>query len=220
MIYDFNFGQNFTALLPARLRLPRWVAWMSVLAIPLQWARDMFFNSYVNGSTDPIYIGGFSYIKGRRVRYGTAIYEAINVPPIGANPTDANYWYKVQDSWVGLAERITYTSQKIRLEYALNRNFGVTVSLPFAGADHATQIYIPNSTAANNPFVIGGATPSVVYATEAYATNYVINSYNLNGLDFSVYVPSSYYSPTIALSMAQFIDKYVTAGILYTITPY
>lgn len=220
MIYDFNFSQNFTALLPARLRLTRWMAWMSVLAVPLQWARDMFFNSYVNGSSDPIYSAIVGYIKGRRVRYGTAIYEAINVPPVGTLPTDANYWYKVQDSWVGFAERITYTAQKIRLEYALNRNFGINVSLPFAGSDHATQIYIVNSTAANNPFVIGGATPSVVYATDAYATNYVINSYDLSGSGFIVYVPAGYHSPTIALSMAQFIDKYVTAGILYTITSY
>jgi len=157
-IYDQTETQINENLLPPQRRLPKWLAWLSVLSTPLQWIHDLVFTDYYGGSPASNWLNGFLYHFGDRVKYiDNAVYESVNLIAFVSatspnndlyNPTTGvGNWMRVLDSFIGVAERVRYNGKLIMLEWVLNRYFGGVStlpipSLPFTGASHVNQIYI------------------------------------------------------------------------------
>lgn len=211
-IFDLTYIDRNTELLPPHKRKPKYLALIRVLSEPMQYLHDLFFTDYLNGSNAPIYIAGL-YNPGDRVRWiDNGIYEAIVVT--GNDPSIASDWMRVQDVFIGLNERAAYNSQKIVLEFLLNRYF----------APNTTDIYITNNPLNNNVFIIGETEfqSSIVYASEFYSTNFVRDAYAFNTFSFTVFIPTAVFA---ALNNEEGViraiaDKYVLAGITYDIQTY
>lgn len=213
-IYDITFSGLWEQVLPSRKRLATWLAMGAALLTPLQWLRDNFFDRYADGSSDPAYSGVTAYISGDRVIYtDRAVYECI-LASTGNDPSDTTYWIKIQENFIGLRERAHYNSQKIVLEYALNRWFGVT---------SAPLIYIENNVLINNSMIIGvdETETSAVALNENESLDAVGPTGTNNGTAFTIYVPAAVWNPLAATDLQReaiiksFADQYVLAGITY-----
>ncbi len=118
-------------------------------------------------------------INGGGIYYGdNAVYEALTTVPSGIQPNGTNvvpgtapawvvdsvsavdwlttgnnsnpfYWVKVQQNFIGAAERANYSCQKIIYEYALNKWFNTTFRQPVSGT---SDIYIETNTVDDNGF--------------------------------------------------------------------
>lgn len=117
------FGTNFV---PPKRRSSDMVAWVNTLLYPLQVLYDTMFGTYKDGNSASNYNNGTSYAIGDQVKYiDRAIYQCY-VATTGNIPTDTNYWFKIQDLWIGVEQRMKYNAQPFVLEYALNEYFGTT----------------------------------------------------------------------------------------------
>lgn len=213
-IYDITFSGLWEQVLPSQKRLATWLAMGAVLLSPLQWLRDNFFARYADGSSDAVYSSVTAYLPGDRVIYtDRAVYECL-LASTGNNPSDTTYWIKIQDVFIGLRERSHYNSQKIVLEYALNRWFSVT---------SAPLIYIDNNALVNNAMLVGIDEPetSTIAINENESLDAVGLTASNNGTAFTIWVPTAVWN-TIAASdpdrtsiIKSFADQFVLAGITY-----
>jgi hypothetical protein len=232
-IYDIDFNLQADNLNPPSKRLPKITAFLKALMKPLQWLRDSFFDDYVQGQQYSAWSSGTTYSFGDRVTYtDRGNYEYINETASSGNlPTDEDYWYKIQDVYLGLNERSKYNAQKIMLERVLNTYFNTS---PTATPD----IYIDNNDTFAQNFVthpLGSGNTVNVYSGPSYQDSFVFSlSYVAQTNCFTVNVP-------IALSNAltseapdsvpnisdnresiikALIDKYNTASVGYNIVTY
>lgn len=156
-IYSYTVNSVIARLLPPILRQSKHIAWICVLGTPARYNVERM-NKYFDGDGSPDWLIGTSYMKYFTVRWNNnAIYESkvagnLGIMPTGDPLSDTN-WRKVQDSYIGLNERVRYNGQLIVLQYALNRHFRIT-SAPF--------IYVESTAPAFNVFV-----PLAVYNTLA-----------------------------------------------------
>lgn len=220
-VYDINYNQLAEEQTPIDERQPIVLAWLRSLVKPLQYLRDLFFTSYADGSTAPDFNALTAYTKGQQVRYvDNAIYEAL-VATTGNLPSDPLFWFKVQDVFIGVRERLKYNSRKIVLEAILNKWFRVA-ALP------ADQIYIENNDIYGTAFLMGGSgeTSSSMADNSAYQQFFLGESYTFATYAFTIYVPSAVFAgidadPTNAENIIRAIaDKYVIAGMLYNVVTY
>lgn len=227
-IYIIVFNTVFKQLLPPNKRKTIMIAFFKVLAKPLQWLRDLLFDTYADGFTGNIYSAVTTYNKGDRVRYiDRKVYECLENSVTGvAPPTDTDKWLEIQDLWIGLRERGKYNAQRMVLEYALNKWFDTT----FAYAPSTSDIYIVNNTLALSAFWISdsdSASPSYCAAADLYSDFWIGDAdYDPNTDHFTIYIPVAVYN---ALSsdpasretiVRAFVDRYNTTGITYNVTTY
>lgn len=225
-IYDIDFSQVANNNLPTKKRLPKWKAWLLSLLTPLQWLRDLFFNEYRKGSSAVDWDAVSTFTKGTRIRYiDNGIYEAIIAVPANKVPTNATYWIKVTDNFIGSDERVKYSGQKMTLEWALNKYFKTVFRYPISGL---SDIYITNETVYIDVFTIGigDIDSSASYLTEQYQQEYVHPYSNFSQIDFTIHIPTAVWT-ALGSTTAQrdniirrFADKYVVAGFLYVIVQY
>jgi len=228
-IYDLNFYNWVVNSLPVLKRTERAVQWLTSLCSPLQWLHDNFFNEYANGSGSALYSGATTYATGDRVvdDLNNGVYES-QATQTGVQPstaTDAE-WQKVSDDWRGLRERVKYNSQKITLEYALNKWFRTNWVQP----DNDTtptrpDIYIDNNLITNLAFVAfaNDADSSDAFAADLFQQNFIVDSYAFSGNWFTIYVPIAVYTALGAQAddkIKAIAGKYVIAGITYNIDQY
>jgi hypothetical protein len=220
-VYDINYNQLAEEQTPIDERQPIVLAWLRSLVKPLQYLRDLFFNSYADGSAAPDYNALTAYAKGDQVRHvDNAIYEAL-VPTTGNLPSDPLFWFKVQDVFIGIRERLKYNSRKIVLEAILNKWFRVA-ALP------ADQIYIENNDMYGTAFLLGetGPTSSSMPTLSANQQFFLGNTYTYDINAFTIYVPVAVFTgldpdPTNAENIIRAIaDKYVIAGMIYNVVTY
>lgn len=237
-IYNQNESQIATSLLPIKRRKPKWIAWMTSVMNPLQWLHDLSVGDYYGGSSAATWTSGNPYVFLDRVIYfDGSVYELQNVAGLTSSvppPQDIANWYRVLDTWVGVAERVKYTGQKIMIEYLINKYFSIispsiAPSIPFMAASHTTQIYIVNN-ATNKGFYMGnglGAFQSFMGNGSGNFQGFLGNSYLIDF--FTVFVPvavdaaiaSKQVSGITAESVVRSIlDKYVEAGKLYDYQTY
>jgi hypothetical protein len=220
MRYDLDYSIVGLQLLPPDKRRTRQIAWVKALLAPLQYMHGIVFLSYKQGSPAPQYAGG-AYNKGDRVVYFFSVYEALE--NTATLPTDQTGWVKIQESFIGLDERVKYTGQKIVLEYALNKWFVTQFRQPPALSD----IYITTNLIPTGSFIVGGTehTSSVVYS--GGSSDYIYNDLATGGVkNMNVNIPVAVFNALAATNAQResivraFVNKYITAGITYNVVTY
>lgn len=189
--YNVNFSNVWQNLMPPNKRLTKYLAWGKVLVYPLQWLHSRLFLDYKEGTIYLDWVVSTAYTKNTFVRYtNKSIYYCIqdHTSSSTINPLDTNYWYKTQDNFIGVTERMKYTSQIILFEYALNRWFGLT----FVQPPSVNPIYINTNDIDINSFLVSSDDANSAYA--AYAGNealqYVGLSYDsTDNNSFTIYYP-------------------------------
>jgi hypothetical protein len=227
-LYDIDYTNLAYNLTPQTRRKPRFIAWIRALLEPAKWAGDLLFQEYANGSDAPVWQGfPFEYNTGEKVRSGFAIYESLideNVDQVPQNSPGS--WIKVCDDFRGVRERVLYNSQKIKLEYILNRWFGTNWVQPDSmTAPTRPDIYIDNNVLQNMAFTVyeDDTNSSKVFASDLFTEQFIMDDYDFIGDAFTIYVPAGFYAGLGTFAEAQIraiADKYVIAGITYTIQTY
>ena len=205
-IYNITFSLQATNLLPPSKRSNPFIAWMSCLLYPIQWCRNLMFETYANGDdTIALYNPSTSYVKTNRVRYNNSLYEVVVSPPTsGVNPLNTDYWIIIQADWRGVRERIKYNGQKLILEYLVNRWFGTTFNQPAIGN---SAIWIQELVTDGSAFLIGASEndTSLIAAEEIYQIDFIATTYTAQYNDFQVNYPLSLIPSTSSPLYAQLV---------------
>lgn len=159
-VYNYTVNLVTARLLPPLLRVAKQIAWLRVLGTPFQWNVDRL-NKFNDGDNSIDWDIATNYSIYDTVRWSdNSIYESRVSSNLGVKPTgdtlSATNWYKVQDHYIGINERVRYNGQIIVLAYALNRQFRIT-SAPFIYVEQLSptfEVYVPlavyNALAGNN----------------------------------------------------------------------
>jgi hypothetical protein len=225
-----TFAVNF---LPPKKRLPIYKAWTKTLLKPLQVLYNTMFGTFKDGNAAALYNGATAYAVGNQVKYtDKAIYQCW-VASTGNLPTNTNYWFKIQDKFVGIEPRMKYNAQHLLFEWALNEWFGTT----FVNTPGASDIYIDAGAADLGAFYVGltETESSYVVFDEPEATAF-IQALNLTtaGISFTINVPlitanaltteTANTVPNISANreniIRQIADLYNYAGITYNVITY
>lgn len=211
-IYKITYSLQATNLLPPNKRSSPFIAWLTSLTYPIQWSRDLMFNTYANGDSNIIlYNATISYIKTNRVRFNNGLYECILTPPkIGIDPNNTLYWNQIQADWRGVRERIKYNGQKLILEYVLNRWFNTVFRQPSQGN---SDIWIQQLVTDDGSFLIGAVESStaMIAGDEFYQTDLIPNNYNALINDFQVNYPLALMPSTTSalfLQLKSLVNQY------------
>jgi len=222
--FKINFQKKAIELTPPDKRSNSFIGWVSALFSQLQYNSDSLFTDYKEGAG---YVAPYNvlvvYSQYNRVRYGQSIYESL-IDGNTYNPTDSNYWRVYQEYFVGVDERILYNSKVLVLEYALNTRFGSTFNQPPIQSD----IFLTVNTIPSRPFQVGSDefNSSVTYSDKSL--EFVVNEYfaPVATANLNINVPIALFNSlanddnTRTNIIRTFADKYVPAGILYTIITY
>ena len=228
-IFTLSYSIFTERLTPPSKRVARFLAWLRALTSPLQWLHGNVLDTYADGDFAADWDVATQYAIYDRIRYEDgSIYEAIALPPLATIPTITTYWYKVAESWIGANERTVYNSQSLMFEYAANKHFNTTFRQPNdVSSPTRSEIYTSNDNG-NIPFAVSLTSDisDAVYISEALATNAVYEAYTVTTTNFTLYIPLVTFTAlgtdnTIRESKARaFADKYIIAGMIYTVTPY
>jgi hypothetical protein len=230
--YNINFSNTWQNLMPPNKRLTKYLAWGKVLVYPLQWLHQVFFVEYKDGNPSANWDIGTSYSVGVSVKYiDKCIYYCIKNTTAGIDPLQTEYWYKTQDIFIGLTDRMKYTSQKMVFEYALNSFFELTYLQP----PSVSPIYIENFYVDVNSFIVGQNDIDTAYAVleGSQALDFVGETKtSYNPYSFFIFYPltlatSLYPSLSVPNAMARvegqianIANKLKISGTNYTIISY
>ena len=218
-LYDVDFQKTGNNLLPVDKRTPVHRAWVAALTRPLQRAAALF-GLYRTGAPGIAYAAGTTYSIGDVVSYGGVVYESLQATNAGNTPASTSLWWGVAVADVsGMDERITYNSQKIVLEWALNKKFGTIFRQPPLVSD----IYVSAYAAINASFLIGQIEQQCGVVYLSYSQGNIFNAlYLAPQYAFAIYVPLAVYNGLSQpdKTIRAFADKYVVKGITYTILTY
>jgi hypothetical protein len=225
-----TFAVNF---LPPKKRLPIYNAWTKTLLKPLQVLYNTMFGTFKDGNTAPLWVTATAYAVGDQVQYtDKSVYECW-VANTGELPTNTEYWFKIQDKFVGIEPRCKYNAQHLLFEWALNEWFGTT----FVNTPGASDIYIDAAAADLGAFYVGftETESSFVVYDDSEATAF-IQALNLTtaGISFTINVPIAVANalttetantvPNISANreniIRQIADLYNYAGITYNVITY
>jgi hypothetical protein len=225
-----TFAVNF---LPPKKRLPIYKAWTKTLVKPLQVLYNTMFGTFKDGNAAALYSGATAYAVGNQVKYtDKAVYQCW-VASTGNLPTNTNFWFKIQDNFVGIEPRCKYNAQHILFEWALNEWFGTT----FVNVPGNSDIYIDNFASGSDVFYVGltevDSSQAVYGNGQADRFIQAINITN-TGSEFDIYVPIAVANalttetantvPNISANreniIRQIADLYCYAGINYTVITY
>ena len=162
-----------------------------------------------------------TYSMGNKVIYFNdgSVYECI-VNSTTDIPTNGTSWLKIAESFIGYNESKNFNGSKKILEYALNRRFFTQ----FYNAPSNSDIYVDPTISVPYPFHCGDGVG--------------ISSGSFDGVGFEGapdgFTPAFDSSFTIFIPVAlsvdlgveydkiirTFVNKYITAGVSYTITTY
>ena len=221
-IYDIDYSKQRAQLLPPDKRYTKTVAWVGILLAPLNYLRNLNFGSYRTGSDAPQWVNTDPYAKYDQVKYNKIVYESL----IDGNtdvPTTVATWKVVQQNFIGLSERIYYNGQKLVLEWAMNKWFGTTFRQP----PNIPDIFIENNSLDVGVFRVGGEEDISSVSYNNQSSEFVVDAYSFAvAFNFTINVPEAVYNaldPTLNNNekiFRAFVDRYVPAGVTYTIQTY
>lgn len=224
--YNVNFSNSWQNLMPPNKRLTKYLSWGKVLLYPLQWLHSRLFLDYKEGTIYLDWNNGTAYTKGTFVKYtNKSIYYCIQDTTAGITPLNIDYWYKTQDNFIGVTERMKYTSQVILFEYALNRWFGQT----FVQPPSVNPIYINTNIIDINSFLVSSDDTNSAYAVnlDSEALQFVGETFSSTSLNsFTIYYPVGLpailgiSSGVLEQQIATLADKLKISGTKYNITSY
>lgn len=225
--YDIDYTDQVTNNLPVSKRLEKMISWLVALLSAQKWRSDSFFGEYVQGSNAANYNPFVTlYPKGTRVNFYRSIYESTKSVPSGHLPTDKNYWIKITDDYRGTDERVKYNSQKIMLEFILNKWFVTTWVQPDS-VDTPTRpdIYIDNNDVQSPVFTVfeNENELSNVFRFDLLSNSFVMEDYTFDLNCFTIYVPTAVFAGIGADAEEQIraiADKYVISGMIYNVVQY
>lgn len=221
-IYDIDYSKIGPRLLPPDKRGSLLVGLIAAFLTPIQWLRDLWLTSYRTGPTAQEWLNTTTYAKYDQVVYNIFVYVSLKDNNTDV-PTDGSSWLQIQSNFIGMSERILYNCQTLVLTYALNKRFKTVFRQP----NNISDIYIGTFAKPISVFVVGGveANSSKVYTTTS--SEYIIDAYTFAGyVNMTIYVPVAVYNALDPLPanceiiIRSFADKYMAAGIIYTITTY
>lgn len=193
------------------------LAWGAVLTAPIQTLHDLIFNEYADGSNAFPYNNATSYVVGDEVIYtDRGVYQCI-VNSTGNLPSDAAFWALISDNYIGVRERIKYSSQKLTFEFGLNRWF------------QATGIFITNNDSTSTTFTMGetGEFSSFMPNSDRYQKDYLTNDYLVPTTNnYTINVPVAVFDPLASNDtdreniVRDFADKYNAAGMIYNVVKF
>jgi len=221
-IYDVDYSKAGKQLMPPDKRMPRLISFFYAFLIPLQWLRDLWFGSFRTGATAQEWLNTTTYAKYDLVVYNIYVYMSLKDGNTNI-PTDTSSWIVIQTNFIGMSERILYNCQVLVLTYALNKRFKTIFRQP----PNVSDIYIGVFPKPLSVFVVGGVESNSSKVFTTGSSEYVIDSYTFAGYaNMTIYVPLAIYNaldPVDAnrqIIIRSFADKYMAAGIIYTITTY
>lgn len=220
-LYDIDFNNQVQDLIPPDKRTTNFVALLQSLAKPLQYVRDLIFDSYKKGSTAPIYVAGV-YAKYDQVIYNKAVYESLE-DGNSAVPTDVTKWRIIQTNYIGVDERILYNGGKLALEYALNKWFDTTFLQPPLVSD----IYLTTNPTTLSVFRVGISEEESSSVAAFSSSENVFNDYVFSpNIGLTINIPIAVFNAlgaddaTREAIVRNFADKYVITGVFYDIQTY
>lgn len=221
-IYDLEFDPFIVNLLPPDKRGVTTIALIQDLFTPIQQDHDALFDSYRLGSGAGAWSALITYNLGDQVVFRKSVY-ASTTDNNNTDPTDSDNWTLIQENFIGILERIEYNSQKIVLEFALNKWFGTN----FVQPPGRSEIYIVNGEIVLAGFRIG------INEAGSSSISTVGASASIGGLlpfgkevGFTIYMPVEVYNALDPIAgnrdsiVRSFVDLYVLAGIKYEIITY
>lgn len=215
-MYSTNYNDFAVNVLPPNHRLPVHKAWVKALCAPMVWANNNFFEDFVNGSSYAAYNAGTTYGYQDRAIYDHAVYESKQAGNTGNDVTDSDWWFKVQDNYIGVYERIKYNSTKLVLEYALNKWFGGTFQQP----PSTSSIYITKNTTTIRAFTTGDTSDASAVGYDT-SSGFVGDSVNYtSNVDFTINIPTALYPTGGDEEIQQFVNNIIAAEATYDIVQY
>lgn len=232
-VYNVNYVQE--KLLPPLLRTPIRLDWLKTLTYPIQSKYNDIYGtqSFVRSFSYAKWSAVTAYTVGNRVRFGISIYECL-IANTGIDPSsDDVTWLRIAEDFVGIDERVKFSSQHMVFQYVLNRYLNITyATIP--------QIYTIKNSIDTNGFYMGddgdGSYGEMGTGTGAIADqdDFMDDSYSLNQYAFTIYVPIALANtltsetpdvvPNIAPNREKMVrnvaDKYKLAGMTYNVVTY
>jgi hypothetical protein len=209
-------------MLPPLKRVSKFLAFGYILVKPLQWLRDVFFDSYAGALTYSDWDISTSYSIGDKVKYTDyCSYISLTNSNLGNVPTDTVNWYLISNDYVGLRQRSNFTGQKLLLEYALNKHYSTTFNQPPTLSD----IYITTNLIDVMPFTTGSLATNTSSAAlnSATAQDFVGTSYTYDTISLTINVPNATLNtiiggevapyPKAKQSVLTYSQKLIFAGI-------
>lgn len=225
MNYSVDFNNLVTQLAPPLLRESKQIAWLTSLTYPIQWD-NINLSEYIYGASYSTYSSTYGYVTGDRVIWiDNGVYENI-LSSTGSSPTASTNWVKTNDLYIGAEERVKYNSQKILLEWALNKYFRVIISndpTGWTGSNHTNQIWIENTPTNTAAFLMGYTGPysSNLVDNAIYAETWMGNAPSgFLSTSFTVWVPLALYNQYSDAIFRAYVDEYVLAGMQYIVSSY
>lgn len=179
------------------------------------------FETYKNYTLVPIWSAG-SYLRGVLVRYGKSIFQANE--DTTDEPTFSDKWNLVSSNYLGNDFRLAIRGEKLNLEFALNIWFETIFRQP----DLVSDIYITTNAIIALPVFRVGASEyesSKVYSNTS--SEFVINAYDFSTqYNLTIWFPLAVYNAIATTNsirdsiIRDFADKYINAGIIYSIATY
>lgn len=220
-IFDIDTDQQADDLMPPDKRGVRFLAFAKAILKPLAWLVNSIWYGWKDGTVPSDWAAG-TYYKYDQVTFLNQVFECV-VTSTSTDPSNLTDWRLIQTNFIGVSERQLYNGSKIELEYALNKWFHTTYRQDPAVAD----INIETKHAEIGYFITGTGLydSSVVYATDS--SEYVgVDQFITQAANFKVNIPSAVYvalasdDATRTQIVRNFVNKYVIAGVYYTVAPY
>lgn len=235
----FDVGGYVNNALPPNKRKPKWLLFMQAIADPLR-RLQTFFVYFMNGSTDAGYWSNLIiYAKGDLVQDISGVYESQSGGNLNNPITDATFWLKVLDSFIGASERARFTGRYLDLTYALNRYFNTTFRpLPYPapydfglGGGTFSDIYLTTDTPAFFSFVgFRGVTKPAnsVYSVPSgyFSFTGVTIVGDSSSYKYTIHIPTAAYTALGASAAIResvvwhFVDGLNIGGLQYSIVVY
>ena len=213
-IYDIDLQVLAKNLIPIGWLNYTWFSpWVKSLTTPLSWLKTKFFVDSLNGINANIYDVGTSYIIGNKVKYGQSIYECIQAST-GNAPTNTLFWVLYVIDRVGIRERLGYSCEQLKLEYALNRRYETDFRQPtsgglrpdiYIGLNNVVSQFTIYTTTANNVFT--NSSDGFIYTEEV----------NQNDNNITIYVPDIALFSNMGSELTQIVGNYVKKYICESI---
>lgn len=224
---------------PDKRTFPNWSRWMKLVITPLIWIYKVFLD-FKDGADLPYFDISLTYPRDSKVIYNYKSYISLYDNNVGNNPElNPDLWMLISPLFIGYEQSTYFNSSQISLEYALNRYFRKELFqngfVGFIQPDDPinptkSDIYIQNIAPVNTSFVsfTGESGTSIVFTDK---TNNAVSFTNTTfagstSYIFSINIPTLVYSsinsdPDTADSIIRrFVDRYLAAGIGYTIVTY
>lgn len=221
-IYNYDNQIIAEQLTPPVLRNSKFLQWLYVITNPIQRIYKNVFSNYKDGDVSSAYDPTVTYnIFDTVIFTDNSVYECIVNGTVGIDCLNTNNWNKINDTYIGMDERIRYTSQTITLEYILNKNFN--------NIGFTNQIYIINNQISSTYFLMGrGAVYSSDLVRVSSSASTFMGTHGSFPIQYNMTVmfPAALYASLDSdpsnqnLIVRNIVDKYILAGIKYNIQTY